>query len=616
MRSQQFYDSFWHLFAAACLLAGWMAAPVHGQAPLLLREAAAPVDIGTQVHLLRDPDQTLTLADVRASAAWAPPGGPLAFGYTDDAYWVRLRLTSEDGASQEAEWLLEVADLSLDAVDVYVSDGAGDYRHFVTGDARPFEERTVPHRMLIVPLPAPADSSYTVYVRVASQGPVAVPLRVWTEDGFARHDRRAYAFLGLFFGALLVMLGYNAFLGLTLRDRVYLFYVLYLGCFIGHQLAVERVAFMLLWPDALWWNARAATVLGLLSVFFALQFSWHFLSTDRYLPRLDPALRHGSYVLLAFVALTLLAPVAWVKQGAVLAIMVTATSALLAGVLTWRRGNRVAVYYLIGWVFLVAGLLVGLAGFLGVGDGPLWGVVRAGTVAEITLLSLGLGYRIDLLRAERERMRLRIAGDLHDEIGSGLTLIALQSDLIRSQRKNGHGIAPDATERVTAWADDIGTQARALTASIQDIIWAVNPADEGWEGLEARMHDYALKLLGAKGIAFEMTGERVGTGDALPLGVRRHALLIFKEVLHNAVKHARCTAVTVRWRLGPDALSMQICDDGQGFDPDAVRKGHGLASLQHRAEQAGGTLTVQTAPGASTCVDMRLPVVERQPEIR
>jgi signal transduction histidine kinase len=222
-------------------------------------------------------------------------------------------------------------------------------------------------------------------------------------------------------------------------------------------------------------------------------------------------------------------------------------------------------------------------------------------VAAALLVPAFLWYRSRMeRRLAMERLRLRIATDLHDDIGGGLTQVSLYGELIRRA----------STGPVAGWAERVGEQARALGDAMRDIVWAIHPEQESWEALELRMKDHAVALLGPRGIAFEMTGElRDGArATVLPMDVRRNVLLVFKEALHNAVRHAGCEHVVVRWRLGPRRLGVTIHDDGGGFDPSRAVAGHGLSNLRRRAAEIGGDLAIETAPGAGTTITLEVPL--------
>ena len=197
-----------------------------------------------------------------------------------------------------------------------------------------------------------------------------------------------------------------------------------------------------------------------------------------------------------------------------------------------------------------------------------------------------------------EKLRLRIATDLHDDIGSGLTEVSLYSELIRRA----------AQGEAAQWATQVGEMARHLLDAMRDIVWAINPELESWEALELRMKDYAASLLFPQDIQFEMTGEMSRREPPLSVDVRRNVLLIFKEALHNAVRHARCQRVEVQWRLTPYTLWLQISDDGAGFDASRACSGNGMANLRRRAQEIGADLTLETGPGAGTKIKLSVPL--------
>jgi signal transduction histidine kinase len=216
-------------------------------------------------------------------------------------------------------------------------------------------------------------------------------------------------------------------------------------------------------------------------------------------------------------------------------------------------------------------------------------------------------------RREAEALRLRIATDLHDEVGTGLTEISLYSELIRrvAGSPEGDGTRPENAEAlVSAWAQRVGEQATALSSAMRDVVWAIREDDAGWEALELRMKDAALALLTPRGIELDAAGEREGAPPVSAL-VRQNLLLFLKEAVHNAVRHGEPSRVTVRWRLARRALSLEVADDGRGFDPATAPRGTGLLSLRRRAQELGGTFTLEAAPGAGTRVRLDVPLARR-----
>lgn len=244
---------------------------------------------------------------------------------------------------------------------------------------------------------------------------------------------------------------------------------------------------------------------------------------------------------------------------------------------------------------------------------PFW---RTPWFATLMALILGLlAFTIHRVREGRRRaaeaLRLRIATDLHDEIGSGLTQVTLYSELIR---RTAEGTADtdqreDADARVSAWAARVGQQASALSGAMRDVVWAIRPEEDAWEALELRMKDAAVALLAPHDIEVDMAGEVEGSPPMmLTPEMRQNVLLFFKEAIHNAARHAAPSRVEVRWHLTRHALSLCIADDGRGFDPATARQGLGLTSLHRRAEVLGGTFVLTTAPGEGTRLQLDVPL--------
>ncbi|MEM1057425.1 MAG: ATP-binding protein [Bacteroidota bacterium] len=209
--------------------------------------------------------------------------------------------------------------------------------------------------------------------------------------------------------------------------------------------------------------------------------------------------------------------------------------------------------------------------------------------------------RLRLLREVGERdlalahTRLRIAGDLHDDIGASLSSMAVLSDLVRRNDD-----LPDADR---ARLDRLSSSARDLVDDLRDIVWAIDPKADHLHDLAERLRDTASVLLpGVRCI--------VEAPDDLPLDMetRRHVFLIAKEALHNAARHAEATRVHVRLGTEAGTLRLEVRDDGHGFDPLVSSTGHGLGSLRQRAEILGGTVTVESAPGEGTRVLLQAPL--------
>jgi signal transduction histidine kinase len=223
----------------------------------------------------------------------------------------------------------------------------------------------------------------------------------------------------------------------------------------------------------------------------------------------------------------------------------------------------------------------------------------AGVVALLAAVMASWYHRLRLRQAlAMERLRQQVALDLHDDVGSGLSEIAILSELAREEGS-----------RAPAWADIAG-RARSLRESMGDIVWAVDPRHDSLGELVQRMRQIAHNLLEAQGLQVDFTAPDADSLSAIDMAPdrRRNILLIFKEAVHNVAKHADARRVRIGIALEPRRLILSIDDDGRGFDQEAPRGGHGLPSLRRRADMIGGALKMQSRPGAGTRVELRVPL--------
>jgi signal transduction histidine kinase/streptogramin lyase len=230
-------------------------------------------------------------------------------------------------------------------------------------------------------------------------------------------------------------------------------------------------------------------------------------------------------------------------------------------------------------------------------DPPFWGTWWfRGVLALLLGMSLyGMHrYRIGRILA-LERLRLRIANDLHDDIGSDLSSIALESDLLARRIP----FAEPAAERFRA----VGHAIRRAADNLRDVVWIVSPDQDRMEDLVARLREVTEKMLTV--IPFTFTcGEEMNPGS-LDMEFKRHVFMMFKEILHNIVRHAAASHVEIRCDIERKRLRLCVRDNGCGFDPAVKHGGRGLHSLQSRASTIGGKLSIQSAPhkGTEICLE-------------
>jgi ligand-binding sensor domain-containing protein/two-component sensor histidine kinase len=215
-------------------------------------------------------------------------------------------------------------------------------------------------------------------------------------------------------------------------------------------------------------------------------------------------------------------------------------------------------------------------------------------------------YRYRLARVlEIERVRMRIATDLHDDIGSNLSLIAMVSEVAN------RGM-PSKDSEVSGWLKLIANTSRETVDSMSDIVWAINPSKDRLFDLTQRMRRLADDILSAQNIKLKFTAPDRQAEKYLAADTRREVFMIFKEALNNAVRHSRCTTVEVELFAKDGYLQFNLKDDGTGFDVGKASQGNGLASIRKRAQHLRADLSISSEIGGGTLISLRI-VIEAAP---
>ncbi|MEO7538507.1 MAG: two-component regulator propeller domain-containing protein [Pyrinomonadaceae bacterium] len=222
------------------------------------------------------------------------------------------------------------------------------------------------------------------------------------------------------------------------------------------------------------------------------------------------------------------------------------------------------------------------------------------TALILAMLAIYLFYRTRFNRLlQIERMRTRIATDLHDDVGANLTRISLMSEVARRSTSNDNG------ELLTS----IANIARESVASMNDIVWAISPDHDSLLDLTRRMRQHAEEVFVIRDIDLDFRSPHADADLRLSVSVRRDVLLIFKEAVSNAARHSDCSRVKIDFGVDHSHLFLRVEDNGRGFNIDPEKDGHGLRSMTRRGEGLGGTLKMESLPGRGTVVqlDISLP---------
>ncbi|MFV3385238.1 7TM diverse intracellular signaling domain-containing protein [Pseudomonas sp. NY15364] len=575
-------------------------------------------------------------------------------GYSRSVFWLRLDLHYLPQQAQgPRNWLLELAYPPLDHLELYLPDEAGGFTLAQrTGDSLPFDTRQIRQHNYLFELNLEPDQNKRIYLRLESQGSIQAPLTLWAPNAYLEEQPARIYVLGIIYGVLLVMLVYNLFIFLSVRDTSYLYYILYIASFGLYQVSVNGAGIEYFWPNNPWWANAATPFLIGSAALFGCQFARSFLHTGEHSPWVDRLLlllmACGAGVMILALSISYATAL---RLATYLALLFTVVI-FAAGILAWLRGMRVARYFIFAWTAFLIGGIVNTLMVLGYLPNVFLTMYASqiGSALEVGLLSLALADRINAMKEERTRILQE----------AGRKLEALNQELADSNRFKDEFLATVTHELRTPMNGVIGSlelmqtvkmdieleqYQKTAAASARDMMRMVNdilaltelqagklyPRRETFslrglfDGLRAQ---YAARAED-KGLTFALELD-----DNLPDTLEGDAAKLAQALgylLDNAIKFTSQGGVSLQvGRVGSVGsnlpLSVVVSDTGIGFAPvdgDLYQRFHqldgsmtrkygglgiGLAICRQLVDLLGGVLSHESQPGQGSRFRLDVPL--------
>jgi signal transduction histidine kinase len=208
-------------------------------------------------------------------------------------------------------------------------------------------------------------------------------------------------------------------------------------------------------------------------------------------------------------------------------------------------------------------------------------------------------YAIHNLRVNRllavEKLRNRVARDLHDDMGSTLSTINILSSMAKTK------MTTDAV-KTTEYLSKISDNSQRMMEAMDDIVWSIKPSNDSMQRVTARMREFATSVLEAKDIELNFSVQEEVFDVKLNMEARRDFFLVFKEAVNNAAKYSGAEKVVVEVTLNKRAMVLTVQDNGRGFDVVKADGGNGLGNMQKRAEAMNGRVRIYSKSGTGTTV--------------
>jgi ligand-binding sensor domain-containing protein len=220
-------------------------------------------------------------------------------------------------------------------------------------------------------------------------------------------------------------------------------------------------------------------------------------------------------------------------------------------------------------------------------------------IIGVAVLILWALYRSRVTKIlQTERLRTRIAGDLHDEIGSALTAINMGSQSI---------MRSDDPGKIRSTAKRIGSSTRELMGTFSDIVWSIESSNDTLGELCCRIEDFCFRMRSDCDISIHFSSSGVIADKRISSAIRQNVYLIFKEALNNSIKYSGSESIEVSLGLQNGRLSLKVKDNGSGFaEKKCSEGGHGMKSMKSRAEKISGELVIEDKNGITVELKVKL----------
>ena len=375
------------------------------------------INLGPSIEWIEDSSNQLTFEQVRTLPEKAfNYGDQYTFnkGYTSSGYWLRFRLDYSADLI-DTLWLLEIPFPLLDYVALYSPDQDNNYSVIYTGDRSPFSQRDLDSTDFVFKL-RPQRQKNIYYLHVKTQDSLQVPLYLWNTDSFPKHNALTTGLQGVYFGIMIVMILYNLFIYLSVRERSYLYYISYISVFTLFQASMQGYSFEYFWPNNTDWANINIPFLGVLSLFFASLFARNVLHTQELIPKFDKVLIITASGLFCTLPIIMFGSYKMGIFAAIFSTFIFFNLVLITAFLAALKHNRTAKIFFLAWsIFLISGVisLLGMIDLIPLNYANQI-ALQIGSAIEVILLSMVLADRINLIEKEKVEIETQSKEILED----------------------------------------------------------------------------------------------------------------------------------------------------------------------------------------------------------
>jgi PAS domain S-box-containing protein len=460
--------------------------------------AIAPIYISTKfTNIISSTDWTMNTHDY------------INFGFRRNAYWLKMELNN----LTDDEWFLWNHYSLLDTVALYICPSQTENSELCSvqygGDLHPYHPRAVDHPNLIFPLNLEKNTSYDLYLYVATEGTYQLPLEIIDSKSLNQNLLNNNLLRGGYYAVMLAMGLYNLMLFFAIRDRTYFLYSTFVLSFLFFHMNFEGSAFGYFWPEEPHWNKVMMPLSFAITQFFFSLFLPRILELKKYAPSSWLLYRIYTPVTVLFMVLAFVAPYYFSVSLQNLVNSVVAVYTLIVAIRVWRLGHKPARLFTLAWITFIIGTILGNISSLGIVPRNalvLYGY-QIGSILDVILLSLALGAQINQLRSDREKDQQRLNKSQVEAINNLKKYEDLYQNAIAGRfQLNGQGVVTGCNP---AFAKNLGYKSAddviAAQPHIDQFIRSPEAAVELWQTLEKKgqIQGYQISMMPRRGKAVE-----------------------------------------------------------------------------------------------------------------
>jgi diguanylate cyclase len=380
-----------------------------------LTDFSGNVDPRTSLCIFIEKSDTRSLDDILSGETpWVRnQKETVNFGYDSSTFWIKLRLKGLSVLPPESYLRLDYQ--HLDVIDFYLVSNGIVHEHYQSGDTRPFSSRPVDNLVPLFPLNGTYGDQADVIIRLASNGPVLIPIDIRTKSSLDDAEKPILVWYGVYFGIMGMMLFYNAVIFLFVRELNYLLYIVYLSASAGLQMALYGLGFQYIWPESTSLNNIMIPLLTAFMPFAAIAFVWRFIGLHQIGTWFEKVL--GGVLYVGFSGLiigTFLLPYSLIMKIVYVLSLAAISLGFYVGVKYWIKGIKEARIFALAWFFYLIFVVYYILYITGIVKPNIIAMhsIEIGSIIEMVLLSLAFADRLNVEKERRIEMQISLNQDL------------------------------------------------------------------------------------------------------------------------------------------------------------------------------------------------------------